>query len=206
MLHTRFRQHELQGREGCIAAHRPCCLLHKCACLRCQQLLVRPCRVQGRAQLDGHKQPFCLAQVPALTSNSHVVGASMRPEAAASRRSLTWSCPMALTSSRRACRGTLHWGEAAAVTPTSMARMARFHMLHQGSSRVSGLHRLTENACSARATTLEGLHLALDPKRVTAVPKPARGQQPARVIPCLTREAARYGMLSMATWQVGSLS
>ena len=144
MLHARFEQHELQGREGCSATHRPFCLLPKPACLDFQQLLGRPCRVQGRAQLDGREQPFRLAQVPAPTSGSHAVGASLklgcRPGGAASRQSLTWSCPMALTSSRRACRGTLHCGEAAAVTPTSMARMARFHMLHQGSNRVSGLH------------------------------------------------------------------
>ena len=138
--------------------------------------------MQGKARLDGHKQRFCLAQVPALTSSSHAVGASLklgcRPAAAASRQSLTWSCPIALTSSRRACRGTLHWGEAAAVTPTSMARMARFHMLHQGSNRVSGLHQLKENACSPGHPLCRGYNLPLDAKRMHASPRVPGGPQP----------------------------
>lgn len=46
---------------------------------------------------------------------------------------LTLSWPMALTSSRRACRGTMHWGEAAASTPTSIALIALFHILQQAS-------------------------------------------------------------------------
>ena len=142
--------------------------------------------MQGRAKLDGHKQRFCLARVPALTSSSHAVGASLklecRPAAAASRQSLTWSCPIALTSSRRACRGTLHWGEAAAVTPTSMARMARFHMLHQGSNRVSGQSTVDANACSSEHPLCRGYNLPLDAKRMIASPRVPRGPQPDSVI------------------------
>ena len=60
---------------------------------------------------------------------------------------LTLSWPMALTSSRRACRGTMHWGEAAASTPTSIALMALFHILHRASPCVTHPDS-TQTSCS----------------------------------------------------------
>ena len=75
---------------------------------------------------------------------------------------LTLSWPMALTSSRRACRGTMHWGEAAASTPTSIALMARFHMLHRKKRMFTGL-------CEHREISLGEKGGCLDNKGVTCM-------------------------------------
>ena len=86
--------------------------------------------IVGQTEKFACTKELFTSKIPILKCHVSFLQWMQQPHESVDHAELTLSWPMALTSSSLACRGTTHWGDAAASTPTSMALIALFHILH----------------------------------------------------------------------------